>query len=530
MKRKLLLLPMMILALHHFLFSQVLVQEGFEDVVFPPAGWTILNTGAGNIWAQNTTATFAVSGTQSMVYSYTSSAPAATWAFTPAIQLDSADSITITFDQRVGLSNLAEALKVTVGDAPTAAAQTTVLYNNNNLTNLAYTQRTATYVTDSAGAYYFAFNCFSAADRYKLYVDNIRIAKPILKDALLQSLSIPQPDCALSASEPLTVVIKNNGVDTIHNFPVNYSVNGLSPVIETVSVAIPPGNSFSYTFTTTADLSAAGSYTIKADTDLNNDDDPYNDTLTRYTEHIANGVLTKSSAETVLIPDNFSPGVSSTITFCGLPGSLNGNGFALDYLKIDSVSHSWISDLGIYLLSPSNDSILVSAGNGGGSGNISNVIFTDSASVNIGTINSGGIPPGFYHTESSAGLAAFYTGQNPNGTWKLKVKDIQAGDAGKICKWTLAFKGSTAIFDKAEEFDFEVFPNPTNGSIILHLKTTDPSIVMLMNARGQLLYEKELKQSGDYSEQLQLGHYGQGIYFLQIIQKQQALTKKVVVY
>lgn len=529
MKRKLLLL-LMIVASHYHMLSQVLVQEGFEDVAFPPAGWTILNTGAGNVWTQNTIAAFAASGTQSMVYTYTSSAPAATWAFTPAIQLDSADSITITFDQRVGLSNLAEALKVTVGNAPTSASQTTILYNNNNLTNIGYTERTAIYIADSTGTYYFAFNCYSAADRYKLYIDNIRIAKPILKDALLQSLSVPQAGCTLGASEAVTVVIKNNSVDTISNFPVNYSINGLPLVTETVSTAIPPGNSLAYTFTAGADLSVAGSYTIHAGTDLNNDDDPYNDSLTKYTEHIASGVMTKSSTETVLIPDNFLPGVYSGITFCGLPGSLNGSSFAIDYLKIDSINHSWIADLSFYLFSPTNDSILVSAGNGGGSGNISNVVFADSASVNVGTINSGGIPPGMYHTESPAGLAAFYTGQNPNGTWKLKVKDTQAGDAGKICKWTLAFKGSTAITETIEKFDFEVFPNPTNGSVILHLKTTDPSIVMLTNARGQLLYKKELKQSGDYSQQLQLETYGQGIYFLQVIQNQQTLTKKVVVY
>ena len=158
MKRKLLLL-LLFAALNHCLVSQVLVYEGFEGITFPPAGWTVLNNGAGNIWTQNSTAAYAASGTQSMVYTFTSSAPAAAWAFSPGVALDSADSVTITFQQRVGLPNLAEALKVTVGMAPAAAAQTTVLYNNNSLTNTVYAQRTATFIADSTATYYFAFNC-----------------------------------------------------------------------------------------------------------------------------------------------------------------------------------------------------------------------------------------------------------------------------------------------------------------------------------------------------------------------------------
>ncbi|MFY9309104.1 MAG: choice-of-anchor J domain-containing protein [Bacteroidia bacterium] len=530
MKRKLLLL-LLFATFNHCLMSQVLVYEGFEGSTFPPVGWTVLNNGAGNIWAQNTTASYAASGTQSMVYTFTSSAAAAAWAFSPAIALDSADSVTITFQQRVGLANLAEALKVTVGTAPLVASQTMVLYNNNNLTNTVYTQRTATFIADSTATYYFAFNCYSPADRYKLYVDNIRIAKPVLNDAQLLTLSVPASGCALGAAEPVSVVIKNSGVDTISNFAVNYLINGSVPVAESIATAIPPGNTLLYTFTNAANLSSAGNYTIRAYTSLLNDDDPYNDTLTQHTEHIASGAMVKSSLETVSIPDNSNAGVYSPLVFCGLP-NLDGTSLSLDYLRIDSISHSWISDLSIYLISPNNDSILVSASNGGGTSNIENATFTDSASINIATINTGGIHDGFYHTENPTGLAAFHTGQNPNGTWKLRVVDNETGDVGKICKWTLAFKASTSITSKGQDSEVvQVFPNPTRGTIIIDVKNKSPLLyIKVRNSSGQTLYSESTKIMAGTDMQVELEKYGKGIYLLQLISEDGVLTKKIVVY
>lgn len=511
--------------------GQVLVYEGFEGTTFPPNGWTIVNNGSGNDWTQNTNITYAASGTKSMMYTFTSSAPAAAWAFTPAMQLDSADSVTITFDQRVGLPNLAEALRVTVGNAQTVTSQTTVLYNNNNLTNTQFIQRTATFIANATGSYYFAFNCYSAVDRYKLFVDNIRIAKPVLTDAKLLSLTIPASGCTMGASEPISITIKNNGVDTISNFQVNYVINGSPPISETILTDILPGASLPYTFTTTADLSNPGNYTIKAYSGLTNDDDPYNDTLTQQTEHIAGGIPVKSSDEIVFIPDNSPVGASSFITFCGLPANLDGTGVALDFLKIDSINHSWISDLNIYLSSPSNDSLLISAGNGGGSPNIINATFTDSASTNVATINSGGIPAGFYHTESTLGLAKFHTGQNPNGSWKLKVVDNQTGDIGKICKWTLAFKAFTGIHSE-EESDVEklwVYPNPTNGTITIVSKKNCEVKVKLLNTSGQEVCNESTKSTNSGSLQMELGKYGKGMYFLQVISEDRILTRKIIV-
>ncbi|HYO22020.1 MAG TPA: S8 family serine peptidase, partial [Flavisolibacter sp.] len=67
----------------------------------------------------------------------------------------------------------------------------------------------------------------------------------------------------LSASQPITIRIKNLDDATVTSFAVSYSVNGIS-VTESVGTPIAAGATYDHTFVTTADLSAPGAYTIIA--------------------------------------------------------------------------------------------------------------------------------------------------------------------------------------------------------------------------------------------------------------------------
>ncbi len=64
----------------------------------------------------------------------------------------------------------------------TVAAQITILWDNDggsNLTNTSYALRTAEFTCTSSGTYYFAFNCYSDADMYNLYVDEVTITSAL---------------------------------------------------------------------------------------------------------------------------------------------------------------------------------------------------------------------------------------------------------------------------------------------------------------------------------------------------------------
>lgn len=81
-------------------------------------------------------------------------------------------------------------------------------------------------------------------------------------------------------NETVTVTIQNFGADAQSNFPVQYTLDGGTPVVETFAGPIAPGASMSYTFAATADMSTVGTtYTLCSQTNLAGDQDPSNDAL-----------------------------------------------------------------------------------------------------------------------------------------------------------------------------------------------------------------------------------------------------------
>jgi hypothetical protein len=82
----------------------------------------------------------------------------------------------------------------------------------------------------------------------------------------------------LTSTESVTIKIKNQGLSTQTGFEVAYSVNGGAWVNENVgALEITSEATAEFTFTTTADLSATGFYTIAAKTMLTGDEQPAND-------------------------------------------------------------------------------------------------------------------------------------------------------------------------------------------------------------------------------------------------------------
>lgn len=196
-----------------------------------PTGWTVVNAGSGNNWSLTATGD-PYSGTYHMRYAYNSSYAANTWAFTPGIAMTAGRDYYLTFWQKVESSSYPENLKVTVGNAQTVASQTTTVLTLASQTNTTYAQRTtASYRPTTSGTYYFAFNCYSAADMYYLHVDYVQAYElvasgpdnPTAFTATPSSATQIDLDWALNAaSDP--VLISRNTSDTFGTPTGSYSV------------------------------------------------------------------------------------------------------------------------------------------------------------------------------------------------------------------------------------------------------------------------------------------------------------------
>jgi hypothetical protein len=103
----------------------------------------------------------------------------------------------------------------------------------------------------------------------------------------------------LSATQPITVRIKNlDDVATSSTYTISYQVNGGAVVSETSAISIASNATVSYTFATTANLSATGIYNIKITVKQAGDAQTTNDELTYLVKHIANPAVNLPFAET----------------------------------------------------------------------------------------------------------------------------------------------------------------------------------------------------------------------------------------
>jgi hypothetical protein len=108
--------------------------------------------------------------------------------------------------------------------------------------------------------------------------DNLKIQEAPSSDAGVVEIIDPISGCGLSATETVTIRVVNDGAVTINSVPVSVVVNNGTPLTETISTTILPGDTLNYTFTGTINLSTLGSFSIKSYSSLPLDGFSVNDT------------------------------------------------------------------------------------------------------------------------------------------------------------------------------------------------------------------------------------------------------------
>ena len=119
---------------------------------------------------------------------------------------------------------------------------------------------------------------FDGQDRLN-EVGVFRFSATEANDLGVASLVSPQ-DATLTSSEPITISLRNYGLDPQSNFEVSYSINGGPEVTELFTGVLDPENAADYTFDETGDFSEiGGEYTVSISVNLEDDSNPENDTL-----------------------------------------------------------------------------------------------------------------------------------------------------------------------------------------------------------------------------------------------------------
>jgi hypothetical protein len=110
---------------------------------------------------------------------------------------------------------------------------------------------------------------------------------PSSDDVGMVAIVAPSSGCGLSASTQIRVRFRNNGVNSVASASVSYSINGGTPVTEFYGGTLAPSQDTVFSFTTTANLSTPGFYSIVAWVQAAGDQFALNDTLARTVQSLA---------------------------------------------------------------------------------------------------------------------------------------------------------------------------------------------------------------------------------------------------
>lgn len=182
------------------------------------------------------------------------------------------------------------------------------------------------------------------------------------------------------------------------------------------------------------------------------------------------------------IPDDGTPALYD-LAVSGLPNEIDTS-FGVETVCIN-LTHSWNADLFITLVAPDGTEVELTSDNGGDSDNYTQTCFNAGSALGIWEVT--GPFTGTYRPEGF--MTLLNNGQNPNGTWQLKILDTYAfADTGVMLDWSLTFGENPA-----QPFPFYTSTLPilkinTGGKVIRNEQKITANLQVINHGNGQIHY------------------------------------------
>ncbi len=225
----------------------------------------------------------------------------------------------------------------------------------------------------------------------------------------------------------------------------------------------------------------------------------------------------------VSIPDNNPQGILSVID---VPDS-----YLVESLTVSvKITHTWVSDLTLTLISPSGKEIELVGGACFGNNADINVIFDDNGTA----LNCGSSPPVISGTVIPTQDLSNYYGEDSKGNWKLKIVDNGADDTGTLDSWSLHLCTSEPVLsiDREELAGFMVYPNPAKEQIQVkfHAENATETEVVIYDLLGRQVFQKQFESQGiNFDSTIKLGEISSGLYYLQVKNGGKLSVKKLLI-
>jgi subtilisin-like proprotein convertase family protein len=192
-----------------------------------------------------------------------------------------------------------------------------------------------------------------------------------------------------------------------------------------------------------------------------------------------------------------------------------------------SFTHTYISDVEIELESPKKTTVKLFSSECNGVDSSLVLKYDDlGGALNCSKISSQTIVP--------ASTLSALNGESPQGTWKLKFRDIGVGDVGKITAASIEICSSvyTSLGVSGYEInDFVLYPNPNKGNFTVLFKSSYNTDIRIFvsDMMGKKVYDKKIKNTGDINEIVQLTNVISGTYIVTVEDGDRKGVSKIIV-
>ncbi len=191
------------------------------------------------------------------------------------------------------------------------------------------------------------------------------------------------------------------------------------------------------------------------------------------------------------IPDDGNIGYYD-LEVSGLP-TATGADFGVETICIN-LTHTWNADLVVSVIAPDGTEAELTSDNGGDTDGYINTCFNANAAQGIWEV---GWP--FTGTFKPEGFMSVYqNGLNPNGTWRLKIRDTYPfADAGELFDWSITFGPNPPTPYPFFSSSLPILKITTNGQVIPNEVKITANLQVIDNGPSQTNFVSDLPTSYD---------------------------------
>ncbi len=357
-------------------------------------------------------------------------------------------------------------------------------------------------------------------------------------------------------SDPIiiSVTIRNTGINAQSNFPVTYQLNAEPPVTEMFTASLPSGQQMVFDFSTPANITTSGAYTLTTSVNLAGDENSSNDqqVLNFYAITSATALNFEETFETngfpppswfISNPDDATTWIERT----GVTGS-DGSPTTTSYINNFNYNSAGQEDSFITEIFNLTNATVPSLTFDLAKAQYS-ASFTDSLRVEVSTDCGTSFTTIYEKTGLDLATVGYQTSiwtPSSASQWRNEEIDLTAYEGENVLfKFVnITGYGNSTFIDNInvsaevlnmEDFSvasFKLFPNPTTNSVRLTMSQSFSSsiVVSIYNSLGQEVQKINAENftNSNYTD-INVAGYGAGLYFVMIKDQNKTITKKLVI-